>query len=384
VSDDLDMLAVQRDDRLLDGLGARRPVDWEDAADPVASLLAALAADVDATPIPASLDDGVARVSAARRRLLASRVAIAAGVTGVVVFASGVAAAVTGDPLAPLAPIRRVIATVAEQVAPTPSKPEAVHRALDGAHDALARGDRETAAKLITDAQGQIDELEDPPPGDLQAELQTLLQQLRQQAAAEQRLKPSAAASTPAADAGLATSGPTAEASPETTTTAGPTGTAEPSSDPTPPATETPPGNTGTPTDEPGSPQPDSSPPSPPADASSVPGAAPDRPRAPEQVGAASDAAAPARDPARGAAADPPARDAAPAPRPAPAPAPDPAPAPAPAPDPAPDEAPGGDAAPGPAEPRAVPDLTEALVTDVVAAAQTVPEVLRQELPVNR
>ncbi len=108
----LDLLAVNRDADLLDLLARRAPVP---SGDPVLALLAALAADVDEglDELLVGLDDADALVAAvstaivvpplpvARRGhgLRATTVAIVVGAT---LSIGGVAAAVTGDPLAPV------------------------------------------------------------------------------------------------------------------------------------------------------------------------------------------------------------------------------------------------------------------------------------------
>jgi hypothetical protein len=222
MSDELDMQILQRDDQLLDALAARTAGTAD--GDVAVALLAALAADVDAQPIP--LADAVALLAAAgaepagdgesatmlfpapatvphanghheaingkangtvrslasagsdhRRRRHAPRAAVAVGVVTAVVFAGSVAAAVTGDPLAP---IRKVIQTVTGE----PVKPEAVDRSLDGAGDALRRGDTRTAEDLIDEAQAKIGELDPDDAKRLQAALTLLIQQLAERAAA--------------------------------------------------------------------------------------------------------------------------------------------------------------------------------------------------------
>jgi hypothetical protein len=252
----LDMQGVHRDDRLLDALAARRLGDVEDPADPVVPLLAALAADVDAAPLPEIVPDGIpepaALFAAGRRRglLLAPRVGVAAGVAGAVVFASGVATAVSGDPLAPLEPLRRVIVTVAEQVTAVPAKRESVHRTLDGADDALSRGDSRTAAHLISEAESQLQEL-DRPPEDLQSKLVELQQELGKRAVTTPGAVPLPGDPTTDADPGASGMAAATPDPPETAVGATSDPTTTTAGDPTP-----------TPSDGTGTPNPSDTPPS--------------------------------------------------------------------------------------------------------------------------
>ena len=116
----LDLLAVQRDDELLDLLGARRAVS---DADEVGRLLAALAAEVDdAMPkapfvvaAPGSAAAPAADTPGHARRLGAAGVAAAVLLGGSVAM-SGAAAAVTGDPLAPYKTVGHAVGTVGHAV----------------------------------------------------------------------------------------------------------------------------------------------------------------------------------------------------------------------------------------------------------------------------
>jgi hypothetical protein len=133
--DNLDMMAVQRDAALLDALSQRvRPDGPDHNADPVVGLLAALVIDVDdglgldvaarpAAPsfIPeqsrrrvaqdapaATLQTSTVFVAPVRRRH-AVRAVAAMVVTAAVLSVSGVAAAVSGDPLKPYKDVINVV-----------------------------------------------------------------------------------------------------------------------------------------------------------------------------------------------------------------------------------------------------------------------------------
>ena len=114
---ELDLLAVQRDDVQLEEIARRQA--REPIADGTLALLAALTVEVDAgldellaTPLRVPLDSetpaGVRSIAEAGRRRAARAVTAALIVTSLA-SVSGVAAAVTGDPLAPY---RSVISSV--------------------------------------------------------------------------------------------------------------------------------------------------------------------------------------------------------------------------------------------------------------------------------
>ena len=166
----LDLLAVQRDDDLLDLLGARRAVS---DGDEVARLLAALAADVDealpAAPVRAPVAAGPAAptpvddTSGHTRRLGAAGVAAAVLLGGSVAL-SGAAAAVTGDPLAPYKTVGHAVGTVGHAVGtavgqalslgeddlPEQAAPIAhLNKRMAGARAALAHGDTAQVQALV-------------------------------------------------------------------------------------------------------------------------------------------------------------------------------------------------------------------------------------------
>jgi hypothetical protein len=183
----LDLLAINRDADLLDRLARRAPVP---AGDPVLALLAALAADVDDgldELLVADEDDPlVAAASVATvvpesrgpRRGLGLRATTVAIVAGVTLSIGGVAAAVTGDPLAP---VKGIVTAMGGQGAEQhPGKARAFgadkqakwqlrHGDLAGAQanlaamkaellrDDLSKGDRRSIEAKIAALQKQVD-----------------------------------------------------------------------------------------------------------------------------------------------------------------------------------------------------------------------------------
>ncbi len=157
---EIDVVAVRRDDELLDALGARGAVPDFAADDPIAGLLAALAAEVDENLAPPVAFRGYQLVEyAPRRRRVGSRTVVALGVAGALLSASGVAAAVTGDPLAPIRPIGKAIGDLKSPSKVTPAQ---VDRALDGADAALGRGDNKTAREKLRKAREKAKKLTGP------------------------------------------------------------------------------------------------------------------------------------------------------------------------------------------------------------------------------
>jgi hypothetical protein len=161
---DLDLLAVQADERLLTALGARRHVE---VADPAIAVLAALAREVDGRPIPASPLAGLRlvgqRTGAGRR---ANRRAALTGVAAAVAVLSigGVAAAVGGTPVSSV--IKETVGSVFGGDS-GPSTADLVSAKLGDANAALARGDAQEAKEILQDINAQI-EGSDPgelPPG---------------------------------------------------------------------------------------------------------------------------------------------------------------------------------------------------------------------------
>jgi hypothetical protein len=164
----LDLLAVQRDDELLDLIGLRRGVAGDDEA---TRLLAALAAEIDdALPVRTTptADPGSTRLPVADaprhgRRLGAAGVAAAVLLGGSVAM-SGAAAAVTGDPLAPYKTVGHVVGSAVGNVGsavggalsfgdddlPEQAAPIAhLNKRLAGARAALAHGDTTEVRALV-------------------------------------------------------------------------------------------------------------------------------------------------------------------------------------------------------------------------------------------
>lgn len=162
---DLDLLAVQADERLLTAVGARRQVQ---VADPAIAVLAALAREVDAKPVPTDRLAGprlVGQPTAAGRR--ANRRAALTGVAAAVAVLSigGVAAAVGGTPVSSV--IRETVESVFDGDS-GPSTADLVSAKLGDANAALARGDAQQAKQILEDIQAQVDGSD---PGELPASL---------------------------------------------------------------------------------------------------------------------------------------------------------------------------------------------------------------------
>jgi hypothetical protein len=189
----LDLLAVQRDDELLGLLGARTAVTSDDD---LVRLLVLWRNDVDdglmeLAPTPRSapgaatgptaaaagrpgaepLRDGDAR-RPHRRRLTAAGTA-AAVVLGGTLSLSGVAAAVTGDPLAPYRAVGSALSIGGEDLPDSAAKVAHLNKRLSRARAALAHGQ-------VEDVQAVIDQLT--------AELRTADLTDEQRAALEHRL----------------------------------------------------------------------------------------------------------------------------------------------------------------------------------------------------
>ena len=169
---DLDLLAVQADERLLTAVGARRQVQ---VADPAIAVLAALAREVDAKPVPTDRLAGprlVGQPTAAGRR--ANRRAALTGVAAAVAVLSigGVAAAVGGTPVSSV--IRETVESVFDGDS-GPSTADLVSAKLGDANAALARGDAQQAKQILEDIQAQV---EGSDPGELPASLVEQVKQL--------------------------------------------------------------------------------------------------------------------------------------------------------------------------------------------------------------
>lgn len=166
----LDLLAVQRDDELLDLLGARVAVQTDDV---LVRLLVAWRDEVDdglpgvvpvpraaseparAATRPAQPRDGLHPAAgpgrAHRRRLTATGTA-AALVLGGTLSLSGVAAAVTGDPLAPYRAVGHALSIGGDSLPEHAADVAKLNKRLSRARAAVAHGD-------VAGAQAVVDEL---------------------------------------------------------------------------------------------------------------------------------------------------------------------------------------------------------------------------------
>jgi hypothetical protein len=165
---ELDLIAVRKDDLSLDELAIRQvsgPLD-----DEALTLLAALTADVDAglaellssplsAPVQVHTPEEVRTIAAAGRRRTARAVTAALIVTSLA-SVSGVAAAVTGDPLAPY---RSVISSVSGgDDTPTPPRgmktDEAVHQQVLSIEAAIDAGQLGRARAGVARLRSTLDE----------------------------------------------------------------------------------------------------------------------------------------------------------------------------------------------------------------------------------
>jgi hypothetical protein len=182
----LDLLAVNRDADLLDLLARRGEVP---SGDPVLALLAALAADVDEgldELLVAREDDPLVRAARAATALPGTpaartghglRATTVAVVVGATLSLGGVAAAVTGDPLAPVKGIATAVGIGSDkhegkanaQVAVQQGRSALAHGDIAGAQaslatmkaqllrDDLSKGDRRSIEARIAALQKQVD-----------------------------------------------------------------------------------------------------------------------------------------------------------------------------------------------------------------------------------
>jgi len=187
---DLDLLAVQADERLLTAVGARRQVE---VADPAIALLAALAREVDAKPIPADSTAGLRLVGQpigvsrrANRRAALTGVAAAVAVLTI----GGVAAAVGGTPVSSV--INGTVGSVFNRDS-GPSTAELVSAKLGDATAAWARGDIQQAKEILEDINAQV---EGSDPGELPPDLVEQVKHLESLVGAAESL-PTTPATTP-------------------------------------------------------------------------------------------------------------------------------------------------------------------------------------------
>jgi len=176
-----DLLAVQEDAMLLDIVASRGDVS-SFADDPIAAVLGSWAADIDeglqTQPVSHLLTlpkpSTVADLRGPRR---STRFLIATGTAVALLGTSGVAAAVTGDPLSPFRAAVKVVAGSGDEVVgasdnqqnhelPGPAATEAeVNQSLRGVNRAIAAGDLEEAQRLLDIARGDASGAEDLAPG---------------------------------------------------------------------------------------------------------------------------------------------------------------------------------------------------------------------------
>ncbi len=174
----VDLVAVARDDKLLDLLGARVGVDV--TQDRVTALLDALVSEVDgelatvlSEPFPElpELPEAPLQLTAAPRGGRAGRRAAVALIVGATLSVGGVSAAVTGDPLAAA---RSVVSAfdVGKELPPTAAEIARWNKRLVAVRAAVRRGDA-GAASAITALEREIDSL-DLRPGQRDALLRKL------------------------------------------------------------------------------------------------------------------------------------------------------------------------------------------------------------------
>ena len=284
--EDVDFLLVRRDDELLDAIAQREhgyDTLGELAGDPALSLLAAFATDVDdglerllaelepavgaepvspvvpvvprqATrraerrPLPSTAAPGrtVVAPSATRpaRRAHLGRAGAAAAVAAAVISVSGVAAAVTGNPLAPMQKVAQTVQSVfghgPNQHANDRAKLEASLHDVD----ALIRAGRYAEAQALLDQlTGQVAALDAKQQNGLQKQLAALEARLDREVAKTAQATPPGATKAPNSNKPTAQptqAQPSHSPKPTPTHTSG-SGTTHNATTPTPPAVVTPP-----------------------------------------------------------------------------------------------------------------------------------------------
>ncbi len=156
MNDDLtaDLAAVDSDDRLLDALGARTTV--LDTTDPALSLLAALADDVDEGLLGLVVSQRSASQGRRPRRRRAARGAVAAAIAVGALSVSGVAAAVSGDPLTPYKKVFEAVSGRHGDLPVSASPVARVHHRLAGVRADIAHGNLAAARQSIADAREML------------------------------------------------------------------------------------------------------------------------------------------------------------------------------------------------------------------------------------
>ena len=182
----VDLAAVARDAELMDRLAVRAPLAVDDD---VARLLASLAADVDdgldalLAELEAPLleqDDSTAVIGTpSKRRAHGLRATTVAIVVGATLSVSGVAAAVTGDPLAPYKGIVRAV-TNAGSPSPHASTTAKLNHLANGTQAKIAHGDLAGARADIASLQAAIADpsISDHDKALLQIRLRNLMRSL--------------------------------------------------------------------------------------------------------------------------------------------------------------------------------------------------------------
>lgn len=173
----VDMVAVQRDADALDAL-ARRAVDAA-GDDEVLGLLAALAADVDQGLADLLGDLAAPEAEAEVVPLPAPRRTASRAVAGALVVAgllsvSGVAAAVTGDPLAAYRGLYTAVTGDHNAADDSAAELARLHRGLAKVRASIAHGDLATAQAAIDSARDQLSALPEHQRTSVEAQLDAL------------------------------------------------------------------------------------------------------------------------------------------------------------------------------------------------------------------
>jgi hypothetical protein len=188
----VDLAAVARDAELMDRLAVRAPLAVDDD---VARLLASLAAEVDEgldgllaeleAPLIEQDDPTAAFGTPGRRRVHGLRATTVAIVVGATLSVSGVAAAVTGDPLAPYKGIVRAV-TNAGAPSPQASTTAKLNHLATGTQAKIAHGDLAGARADIAALQAAIGDpsISDHDKALLQIRLRNLMRSLARAEAA--------------------------------------------------------------------------------------------------------------------------------------------------------------------------------------------------------
>lgn len=174
--DGVDMLAVQRDADVLDALARR--LEPEPGDEEVRWLLAALAADVDdglaGLLAEEAASDEATVLELPRERRAAKRALAGALVAAGLLSVSGVAAAVTGDPLAAYRGVYAAVLHGGDAPSSDASEIAALHHRLAGARAAIAQGDLVAAQGAITDVRSRLADLPEQERRSVEVQLRAL------------------------------------------------------------------------------------------------------------------------------------------------------------------------------------------------------------------